>query len=83
MIATGFPGDSPLRRDKSNFGGCVMNQLSDLINVAPRYARSVNLERDGFTDAAVEGYVVTATAEEFCDGSGGLLPEPEATVPGH
>lgn len=42
-----------------------MNQLSDLINVAPRYARSVNLERDGFTDAAVEGYVVTATAEEF------------------
>lgn len=42
-----------------------MNQLSDLITVAPRYARSVNLERDGFTDAAIDGYVVTATAEEF------------------
>ena len=42
-----------------------MNHLSDLITIAPRYARSVNLERDGFTDAAVEGYVVTATAEEF------------------
>ena len=40
-------------------------QLSELISVAPRYARSVNLERDGFTDAAIDGYVVTATAEEF------------------
>src|ERR1700712_5120066 len=42
-----------------------MAQLSDLVTVAPRYARSVNLERDGFTEAAIEGYVVTATAEEF------------------
>jgi hypothetical protein len=42
-----------------------MTQLSDLITVAPRYARSVNLERDGFTEAAINGYVVTATAEEF------------------
>ena len=40
-------------------------QLSELISVAPRYARSVNLERDGFSDAAIEGYIVTATAEEF------------------
>jgi hypothetical protein len=40
-------------------------QLSELISVAPRYARSVNLERDGFTEAAVDGYVVTATAEDF------------------
>jgi hypothetical protein len=40
-------------------------QLSELISVAPRYARSVNIERDGFTDAAIDGYVVTATAEEF------------------
>jgi hypothetical protein len=40
-------------------------QLSELISVAPRYARSVNLERDGFTEAAIDGYVVTATAEEF------------------
>jgi hypothetical protein len=40
-------------------------QLSDLISVAPRYARSINLERDGFTGAAIDGYVVTATAEEF------------------
>jgi hypothetical protein len=42
-----------------------MQQLSELISVAPRYARSVNVERDGFTEASIEGYVVTATAEEF------------------
>jgi hypothetical protein len=42
-----------------------MQQLSALISVAPRYARSVNLERDGFTDAATHGYVVTSTADEF------------------
>jgi len=40
-------------------------KLSDLISVAPRYARSVNLERDGFTEAAIDGYVITAAAEEF------------------
>ena len=40
-------------------------QLSELISVAPRYARSVNLERDGFSEAAIDGYVVTSTAEEF------------------
>jgi hypothetical protein len=36
-----------------------------LISVAPRYARAVNLERDGFTASGVEGYVVTSTAEDF------------------
>jgi hypothetical protein len=40
-------------------------KLSELISVAPRYARSVNLERDGFTKAAIDGYVITAAAEEF------------------
>lgn len=40
-------------------------KLSELISVAPRYARSVNLERDGFSDTAIDGYIVTATAEEF------------------
>ena len=39
--------------------------FSDLISVAPRYARSINLERDGFSPSAVEGYVVTSTAEDF------------------
>jgi len=40
-------------------------RFSDFITVAPRYARAVNLERDGFTASAVEGYVVTSTAEDF------------------
>jgi hypothetical protein len=40
-------------------------RLSDFISVAPRYARAINLERDGFTASAVEGYVVTSTAEDF------------------
>lgn len=40
-------------------------RFSDLITVAPRYARAVNLERDGFGASAVEGYVVTSTAEDF------------------
>jgi hypothetical protein len=40
-------------------------KFSDLISVAPRYARSINVERDGFTATAVDGYVVTSTAEDF------------------
>ena len=39
--------------------------LRDLVAVAPRYARAINLERDAATDAAVNGYVVTQTAELF------------------
>jgi hypothetical protein len=40
-------------------------RLNDFISVAPRYARAINLERDGFTASGVEGYVVTSTAEDF------------------
>lgn len=40
-------------------------KLNELISVAPRYARSVNVEREAFTKAAVDGYVITATADEF------------------
>jgi hypothetical protein len=39
--------------------------LRDLVAVAPRYARAINLERDAATDAAVSGYVVTQTAQMF------------------
>src|SRR5689334_2204739 len=39
--------------------------LRDLVAVAPRYARAINLERDAATDAAVNGYVVTQTADLF------------------
>src|ERR1035438_595237 len=36
--------------------------LRDLITVAPRYARSINIERDSRSVAALDGYIVTATA---------------------
>ena len=37
--------------------------LRDLITVAPRYARSINLERDSRSATALDGYIVTATAQ--------------------
>jgi polynucleotide 5'-kinase involved in rRNA processing len=40
-------------------------QLSELITVAPRYTRAINLERDAATPGAIDGYTVTITAREF------------------
>ena len=60
-----------------------MNQLSDLINVAPRYARSVIWSARGSPMRQSRGMSLRLPLRNFCDGSGGLLPEPEATVPGH
>lgn len=37
--------------------------LRDLITVAPRYARSINIERDSHSASAIDGYIVTATAQ--------------------
>jgi hypothetical protein len=37
--------------------------LRDLIAVAPRYARSINLERDSRSVSAIDGYIFTATAQ--------------------
>jgi hypothetical protein len=36
--------------------------LRDLISIAPRYARSINIERDASSVSALDGYIVTATA---------------------
>jgi hypothetical protein len=36
--------------------------LRDLISIAPRYARSINIERDAGSASALDGYIVTATA---------------------
>lgn len=36
--------------------------LRDLISIAPRYARSINIERDIGSASALDGYIVTATA---------------------
>jgi len=37
--------------------------LRDLISVAPRYARSINIERDFASASALDGYIITATAQ--------------------
>lgn len=39
-------------------------RLSDLIRLSPRYTRSVNLERDMYSPETMEGYVMTAGANE-------------------
>lgn len=36
--------------------------LRDLISIAPRYARSINIERDARSASALDGYIVTDTA---------------------
>jgi hypothetical protein len=36
--------------------------LRDLISIAPRYARSINVERDARSVSALDGYIVTDTA---------------------
>lgn len=37
--------------------------LRNFIAVAPRYARSINIERDSRSTTALDGYIVTATAQ--------------------
>ena len=36
--------------------------LKDIVEVAPRYARAISLERDARSEAALQGYVLTTTA---------------------
>ena len=38
--------------------------LSELFHVASRFHRSVHLERDFYSENALEGYVLTVTARE-------------------
>jgi len=38
-------------------------QLRDVVSVAPRYARAINLERDAGSEVGLHGYVLTTTAE--------------------
>ncbi|MEK7994346.1 MAG: hypothetical protein AAB403_11135 [Planctomycetota bacterium] len=42
-------------------------QLANVVTVAPRFTRAVNLERDIASQGAVEGYVVTSTAQSVLD----------------
>jgi hypothetical protein len=50
--------------------------LRDLINIAPRYARSINIERDSRSASALDGYIVTATAHRtLCRITGALADD--------
>ena len=42
-------------------------QLRDQILVTPRYARSINVERDASSQRALDGYVLTSTAHNCLD----------------
>jgi len=42
-------------------------QLRDLISVAPRYARSINLDRDSTSGQALNGYILTSTARDVLE----------------
>lgn len=42
-------------------------QLRDFIGVAPRFTRSVNLERDANALAAIDGYILTSTAQSVLE----------------
>src|SRR5260370_32075486 len=39
-------------------------EYADFVKLAPRFTRAVNLERDATVPAAVDGYIVTTTAQE-------------------
>lgn len=41
--------------------------VADLVTVAPRFTRAINLERDFNLPAAVEGYIVTTTARSVVE----------------
>ena len=40
-------------------------RLSEMVEIAPRYTRSVNLERDFEEASAVAGYIITASGSDF------------------
>jgi hypothetical protein len=42
-------------------------QYKDFVTLAPRFTRAVNLERDAPVSAAVEGYILTPTAQDVVD----------------
>jgi hypothetical protein len=53
--------------------------LKNLIGVAPRYTRAIQLERDASIPGAIDGYVVTTTAERVL----GRLAASESEPTGH
>lgn len=51
-------------------------RYSDLVAVAPRFSRAINLERDAHVPASIEGYVVTSTAADVIARLGRALTAP-------
>ena len=51
-------------------------RYSDLVAVAPRFSRAVNLERDAHVPASIEGYIVTSTAADVIARLGRALSAP-------
>jgi hypothetical protein len=42
-------------------------ELANIISVAPRFSRSISIERDSASTAALDGYIVTSTAREVLE----------------
>lgn len=51
-------------------------KYSDLVTVAPRFTRAVSLDRDVRLASAVEGYVITTTAQSVLNRFARALREP-------
>jgi len=51
---------------------------TDFVSVAPRYTRSINLERDAVDAASIEGYVLTSTGLTFLDRIAAGVSDPTA-----
>lgn len=53
-----------------------MARLKDIVSVAPRYARAINLERDAGSDTALAGYVITRTGQSLLTRLGKAFGDP-------
>src|SRR5262245_40706106 len=53
-----------------------MSQYREFIQVAPRFTRSVNVERDFENTSALDGYVITSTAHDLVLRIGRTLSRP-------
>lgn len=48
-------------------------ELSNIVSVAPRFSRSISIERDSASPSALEGYIVTSTGREVLERIGSSL----------
>src|SRR5688572_1686744 len=50
-------------------------RLNEVVSVAPRFARAINLERDAASESALHGYVITDTANALLSRIGSALED--------